>query len=152
MIRKKWFGWGLLILLVLGIIVFWMRGALKTNLVEVEEKTGGELERVVAVEAGKEQELKQIMGIVDNWDAKSGKLVFMEDRIRHEVLVDPGNMRVMVNSLKEKGRDLVLSSREDLNWRGAFCRGDMVVLRISLEDEPVFIINNGYRRCGFKGE
>lgn len=83
MIRKKWFGWGLLILLVLGIIVFWMRGVLKTNLVEVEEKTGGELERVVAVEAGTEQELKQIMGIVDNWDAKSGKLVFMEDKIRH---------------------------------------------------------------------
>lgn len=152
MIRKKWFGWGLLILLVLGIIVFWMRGALKTSLVEVEEKTGGELERVVAVEAGKEQELKQIMGIVDNWDAKSGKLVFMEDKVRHEVLVDPGNMRVMVNSLKEKGKDLVLSSREDLNWIGAFCRGDMVVLRISLEGEPVFIINNGYRRCGFKGE
>lgn len=61
-------------------------------------------------------------------------------------------MRVMVNSLKEKGKDLVLSSREDLNWTGAFCRGDMVVLRISLEDELVFIINNGYRRCGFKGE
>lgn len=152
MIRKKWFGWGLLILLVLGIIVFWMRGALKTSLVEVEEKTGGELERVVAVEAGKEQELKQIMGIVDNWDAKSGKLVFMEDKIRHEVLVDPESMRVMVNSLKEKGKDLVLSSRKDLNWIGAFCRGDMVVLRISLEGEPVFIINNGYRRCGFKGE
>jgi len=38
MIRKKWFGWGLLILLALGIIVFWMGGVLKTSLVEVEKK------------------------------------------------------------------------------------------------------------------
>jgi len=139
MIRKKWFGWGLLILLALGIIVFWMGGVLKTNLVEVEKKTGGELERVVAVEAGKEQELKQIMGIVDNWDAKSGKLVFMEDKIRHEVLVDPGNMRVMVNSLKVKGRDLMVTENNGLRWEKA--------IRLSLREREFFILFPIHRVC-----
>lgn len=126
-------------MLALGIIVFWMGGVLKTNLVEVEKKTGGELERVVAVEAGKEQELKQIMGIVDNWDAKSGKLVFMEDKIRHEVLVDPGNMRVMVNSLKVKGRDLMVTENNGLRWEKA--------IRLSLREREFFILFPIHRVC-----
>ncbi len=112
---------------------------MKTNLVEVEKKTGGELERVVAVEAGKEQELKQIMGIVDNWDAKSGKLVFMEDKIRHEVLVDPGNMRVMVNSLKVKGRDLMVTENNGLRWEKA--------IRLSLREREFFILFPIHRVC-----
>lgn len=107
---------------------------------------------MVAVEAGKEQELKQIMGIVDNWDAKSGKLVFMEDKIRHEVLLDPGNMRVMINSLKVKGRDLMVTENNGLRWENAFCVGDMIVVRTDEDNQPVFLMNNGYRSCGFKGE
>lgn len=152
MIKKEVVLWGLLIALVLGMIVFLLRGHFKTSSVKVEEKTGGELERVVAVEGGKEQELKQILGVVESWDPESGKLVLTSENVNNEIIINPQVMRVMVNSLKEKGKDLVLSSREDLNWKGAFCKGDMVVLRISLESEPVFIINNGYRRCGFKGE
>jgi len=88
-------------------------------------------ETVVVTEAGQEQELLQVLGIVDSWEPQTGHLIFHKDQVKYDITVNPTHMRVMVNSLVTPGTELVISSREDPNWIGAFCQGDFVVLRRS---------------------
>lgn len=148
--RKSFWLVVVLFLLVLGIIIFWLRINSQPRLINQPADTSP-IDTIVAVEGGKKQELIQVFGTVDSWEPQSGRLIFHQDQTTHDIIVDPARMRVMVNSLATPGKDLVISNQEDPNWIGAFCQGDFVVLRSTLDQIPVFIINNGHRRCGFKG-
>ncbi len=139
----------LFILLVSAIVAFLLKTHNQSHVVKQNKEP---VDTIVAVEGGKKQELIQVFGIVDSWKSQNGRLIFHQDQTTHDIIVDPARMRVMVNSLATPGKDLVISHQEDPNWIGAFCQGDFVVLRSTLDQIPVFIINNGHRRCGFKGE
>lgn len=138
----------LFMLLISAIVVFLLKTHNQSHVVKQNKEP---VDTIVAVEGGKKQELIQVFGIVDSWESQSSRLIFHQDQTTHDIIVDPARMRVMVNSLATPGKDLVISNQEDPNWIGAFCQGDFVVLRSTLDQIPVFIINNGHRRCGFKG-
>lgn len=107
----------------------------------------------VITKKGEKVSVKEIPGVVKNWDYKSAKLTFKEDGVGEKIIeIDPSQMVIMINSLKERGRDLVVTEKNGIRWQSAFCVGDMIVVRIDEDNQPVFLMNNGYRSCGFKGE
>jgi len=107
----------------------------------------------VITNKGEQINVEEMSGIVKNWDYKNGNLSFQEDKFGEKIIeIDPSRMVLMINSLKVKGRDLMVTEKSGYRWEQAFCKGDMVVIRVDEKNQPVFVINNGYRSCGFKGE
>ena len=101
---------------------------------------------------GESIETVESVGIVESWDSKNGELVLIQNGKSILVKIDPSKMVLFVNSLKVKGRELQVREKSGDRWEMAFCKGDMVVIRVDEKNLPVFVINNGYRNCGFKGE
>ncbi len=112
----------LFVLFVLGIIVLSI--SIKKKSSPHYQTDTQPIDTIVAVEGGQEQELLQVLVIVDSWEPQNGHLIFHENQVKYDITVDPTQMRVMVNSLVTPGTELVISSREDPNWIGAFCQGD----------------------------
>lgn len=121
----------------------------KSNNNEIEGKPTA----FVITKKGENVSVKEISGVVKNWDYENAKLTFEEGEGGEKIIeIDPSKMILMINSLKVKGRDLMVTEKNGLRWEKAFCVGDMIVVRIDEDNQPVFLINNGYRSCGFKGE
>lgn len=98
------------------------------------------------------QELKtvEIVGVVESWVPENGKLKISSEGIIWDFEVnDLTKTSMMVNSLKERGRELLIKNKDDLNWLGGFCKGDQVVVRL-MEKQLILVVNNGPRSCGFK--
>lgn len=94
---------------------------------------------------------REFTAVVRKWESETGNLTFDNSGKVGDINIDPTKMVLMVNSLKSSGTDLVISKKEGLNWSGAFCEGDSISVRVDGE-AVLYVMNNGYRRCGFKGE
>lgn len=76
---------------VLGIIVLSI--SLKKKPLPHHQTDTPPMETVVVTDAGQEQELLQVLGIIDSWEPQTGHLIFHEDQVKYDITVDPTHMR-----------------------------------------------------------
>lgn len=151
--------WWYVFVIILGVFVGgWIWGkygekaATKIGVIEgskIEKEMLNNPTMIISNKDGVKKEVIQVLGRVRTWNYESGILEFSQDEKIWRVKIDLDNTTMYVNSLKVTGNSVSVNSIEDPNWRTGFCPDDEVVLRLD-GDEVVFVINNGYRYCGFK--
>lgn len=148
---------GYVLFVLVGVVIGWwilkVSDSKNKKLVLLSEQKTDETEiKTTNNLVGESIETVESVGIVESWDSKNGELVLIQNGKSILVKIDPSKMVLFVNSLKVKGRELQVREKSGDRWEMAFCKGDMVVIRVDEKNLPVFVINNGYRNCGFKGE
>ncbi|MFA5025393.1 MAG: hypothetical protein WC503_02730 [Candidatus Shapirobacteria bacterium] len=151
--------WWYVIVLVLGIFVgiwiwiqFGKRTSTRVSIVEgnrIQLETLNEVSSFMTNKNGKNVKVVQVLGRVRSWNPENAVLEFSQGSKIWRVVIDLTKAVMLVNSLKVAGNSFSVNDQSDPNWKGGFCPGDEVVLKLN-SDEVMSIINNGYRYCGFK--
>lgn len=103
------------------------------------------------IATGKKIETVQISGLVRSWEPDTGTLEMSVGGKIWILTIDLAKTRMIVNSLKDKSSELVITDKNSLNWSRGFCEGDEVSVFLKGQG-VVFVSNNGFRKCGYKGE
>lgn len=118
---------------------------------KIDEEIEGLSKNRYVDKSGNEVEVVEVLGTVQSWNYETGELkIYVEGKI-WKLKIDLSKTKMLVNSLKTKMVELEINDVKSLNWRGGFCEEDHVTAKMK-EDDVLFIINNGPRACGFKGE
>jgi len=152
----KW--WYVLVVLVGVVLGWWIlqqfgeKRSTKVGIVKEEEiqvKTADLPNMFYTDKTGKRVETVQLVGQVVKWNPEKGLLDFDSNGKRWQVVIDLSKATMLVNSIKESTKSLSVAETSDPNWRTGFCPSDEVVVKLAGK-EVVFVINNGYRTCGFR--
>lgn len=128
----------------------------KTQVAVVEDASIQEVTKKLPTQftadpSGTSRQTVEVQGIVQKWNPDTGIIEFTSHGKSLNLSINPKEATIFVPSLKNKEQELVVKENSGIRWETAFCKGDMVVVRLS-DSKVVFISNNGYRSCGFKGE
>ena len=153
---KWWYGLVVLVGVLFGLMIFSKNIKNKSNLTRVN---GGEISGEVVnlptimtiSKEGEEKNTHQLRGIVESWSPETGLIEVKAAGKIWEFNLDPTEMMIFIPSIKNKDQMLMVSNREGMRWKTAFCEADYVDVRLEKE-KVVTISSSGYRSCGFKGE
>lgn len=153
--------WWYVVVLILGVGIGWWilknYGMKKeTPMMVIEESQIKEITKLLPTQVttdnkGVKQQTVEVVGAVQSWFPETGIIVFVIEGKEWRLNLDPSRAIIFVPSLADKSREIMIKDTNNIHWRSAFCKGDMVVIRLA-NDKVIFVSNGGYRSCGFKGE
>jgi hypothetical protein len=114
---------------------------------------------VLVTENNKDLITTNISGQVESWQSGDPDILTILDSNSQklEFQIDPGKTKVSIvrsQNINIDNRLFVISkSLQYMHWLQAFCKGDNVSLLVNKNNNDVeWVMNTGFRACGFKGE